>query len=84
MPRRTKGIKKSAISLRSDLESEDEVVPARRATRGDPQVHFPLEASSSAQLKGTQGSSARLSVAAKGKQKETGTHVVIHNQTPIQ
>ena len=67
MPRRTKGIKKSAISLRSDLESEEEVLPARWVTRGDHQVHFPLEASSLAQLRGMQGSSARLSVAPKGK-----------------
>ena len=83
-PRHTKSMKKSAIVMRSDPESEEEVLPARWVTRGDHQVHFPPEASSSAQLSGMQGSSARLSAAPKGKQKETGTHAAIHNQTPIQ
>ena len=66
--RQTKGTKKLAIIMSSDPESEEEVVSARWVTRRDCQVHFPAEASSLAQLRGTQGSLARLLVARKRKQ----------------
>ena len=64
----TKCTKKSGIVMKSNLESEEEVLPARRMTRGDHQVHFPPEASLLAQLRGTQSSSARLLKENKRKQ----------------